>query len=296
MVDFLIYWKYYWQDTGDLNDDWYTEQAPFYASVRPGDNLWIVVTGGKSHPGEWRLLQKIHVERKRINRKVGRPYGVFGNRGSSERFDVESQPDFAPILQALTFISGKRITAGGAKIGNAIQKIRPLSDADSAKLKQYSARLTSQYVNGGAPDSVDFNDIAKDQETLENLVQRGAGFGDSETNRAVEKAAIVFVRTLYETDGWKVESVEAEKCGYDLRCSKGRKNLFLEVKGIKGSLLNFIITEGEVRRAKSEANFHVCAVTSALSRKPTFHCFNATDFLANFALSPLAYRATLRKP
>jgi 5-methylcytosine-specific restriction enzyme A len=67
------------------------------------------------------------------------------------------------------------------------------------------------------------------------------GFGSPENNRRVEQAAIAAVRSTYEKDGWEVQSVEAEKVGYDLRCRKAGLEEHVEVKGIQGSDICFIL-------------------------------------------------------
>jgi hypothetical protein len=87
-------------------------------------------------------------------------------------------------------------------------------------------------------------------------------------NRKVMGAAVSLVSEWYEARGWHVQSVEAEKCGYDLLCTNESDEEHVEVKGIKGSALTFIITAGEVRQARNNRRFILCAVTSALSGKP----------------------------
>jgi Protein NO VEIN, C-terminal len=42
------------------------------------------------------------------------------------------------------------------------------------------------------------------------------------------------VKRCYESDGWSVRSVEAQKVGYDLCCDKGDEQIHLEVKGTQG--------------------------------------------------------------
>jgi|GEM_PF-903435 len=120
----------------------------------------------------------------------------------------------------------------------------------------------------------------------------GGGFGSPETNRKVEQAAISFVKTYYEQNQWSVESVESEKCGYDLLCTKNSIQEHVEVKGIQGDLVSFIITNGEVRQSRSDEKFVLCAVTSALAN-PILHKFSPSEFREKFALEPISYRASL---
>lgn len=134
-----------------------------------------------------------------------------------------------------------------------------------------------------------------EQQTLGKWISSGAGFGDPETNRKVEKAAIKFVTNWYTARGWNVYSVEADKCGYDLRCRKGAIEENIEVKGIQGEGLSFIITAGEVRQAQDNPHFVISVVTSALSKHPKLHRYTGAEFIKDFDFAPLAYRASLRR-
>ena len=91
----------------------------------------------------------------------------------------------------------------------------------------------------------------QDEVTRPYATRHGAGFGNPENNPVVEKAAVDLVTTRYRQLGWKVKTVEHEKCGFDLRCTKVRTVQEVEVKGIAGSHENFIITAGEVNQARN---------------------------------------------
>ena len=56
-------------------------------------------------------------------------------------FDLEFQPDFAPMLQKFQFGSGKKITLKGRKIGQALQSARRLAGVDIDLLEKYSKTL-----------------------------------------------------------------------------------------------------------------------------------------------------------
>jgi Domain of unknown function (DUF3883) len=98
---------------------------------------------------------------------------------------------------------------------------------------------------------------------------------------------------LYVESGWSVYSVEADKCGYDLLCRNGTIQECVEVKGVQGTLLTFIITAGEVRQVKTNPGFVICVVTHALSQQPKAYWYTGGEFIKNFNLSPLVYRASL---
>lgn len=132
--------------------------------------------------------------------------------------------------------------------------------------------------------------IAKDDGTKKT----GAGFGSSETNQEVEQAAILYVTKDYEKRGWTVTSVESKKCGYDLVCVKDSSQEHVEVKGVQGDLVSFIITSGEVKQSQIDEFFFLCVVTSALSN-PTLHRFSGSEFCEKFALVSISYRASFKQ-
>jgi hypothetical protein len=123
--------------------------------------------------------------------------------------------------------------------------------------------------------------------------QAGAGFGDPAENKLVEMAAVRAVVKAYEVDGWSVRSVERDKCGFDLECSKNGAVEHVEVKGVRGTALCFIITEGEVEQARWNLKFFLVVVTSALSASPKLTKFSGGEFCRRFDLSAIQYRAAL---
>jgi Domain of unknown function (DUF3883) len=122
----------------------------------------------------------------------------------------------------------------------------------------------------------------------------GAGFGSYEENKKVETAAISHVRREYRQNGWKVKSVEQDKCGYDLLCSRRGVEEHVEVKGVRGPAPIFTITAAEVRRAARDDRLLVFVVTAAL-KNPQPHRLTGTAFLKRYQLEPLNFRAEPRK-
>lgn len=122
----------------------------------------------------------------------------------------------------------------------------------------------------------------------------GAGFGtDPERNKAVEFVAVDAVRQWFVDEGWTVESRESETCGYDLLCRKGRSEQHVEVKGVAGEELCFMITANEVTTAKRDSQFLLSVVTNALSpEKLEMYDFTGRQLLEEFELEPVTYRAT----
>lgn len=136
MKEYLVYWKYYWDDTeGDAPGQfrWASANERFYDAIEPGDALWVVIRGGPDHPGEWRLLERNVVSQKSIDTDGDDGYGRFtfeGDADTSERFRPGEFPDFTPVLQSLQFSTGKRIELQGSLIGRALQSPRRLADDD----------------------------------------------------------------------------------------------------------------------------------------------------------------------
>src|SRR5438046_6102159 len=93
---------------------------------------------------------------------------------------------------------------------------------------------------------------------------RGGGFGEAVLNRQVETAAVSHVTKLLRSEGWSVKSVEAERIGFDLLCRRGQEWRHVEVKGVRGPYPSFVITEGELRRAKEDPCFWLFVVTNAI--------------------------------
>lgn len=171
-------------------------------------------------------------------------------------------------------------------------RVRPImanahSSGFIAYLSQYCQR---QIPNPAYVDEIEFPYNPKVDDQGSN---NGGGFGDPETNRKVEQAAISFVTDNYEENGWTVKSVEAEKCGYDLFCTKGKLRHYVEVKGIQGNVPSFIITAGEVGQSQTNRDFVLYVVTSALT-EPKLHKFMGQEFNEQFDLEVISYRASLK--
>lgn len=132
------------------------------------------------------------------------------------------------------------------------------------------------------------------QESDHSVSQAGAGFGDPAENKLVESAAVRAVVAHYEVGGWSVRSVEREKCGFDLECTKSGVVEQVEVKGVRGVGLCFIITAGEVKQAQTNPNFFLVVVTSALAATQTLTKFSGAEFVQRFDLAAIQYRAAAK--
>jgi hypothetical protein len=121
----------------------------------------------------------------------------------------------------------------------------------------------------------------------------GAGFGSAKENAKVEAAGITAVHAWYTDRGWKVNSVERDRCGFDLECRNGSVEENAEVKGVSGDRESCIITAAEVIQARNNPKSVVWVVTRALVG-PKLHRYSGTEFIERFKLTPIQYIATVR--
>lgn len=174
----------------------------------------------------------------------------------------------------------------------------PITSQDQEHMTPASdkARLsTSESLQSDAPQGQPAEpegDVAEDMPL--DVQVSGAGFGTPETNKAVEAFAVQHITQQYKTSGWTVTSVETAKCGFDLVCKKDFREEHVEVKGTRGAEQSFIITAGEVRKAKEDPLFVLCLVTSSLSDKPSVFKYSRSELAKNFRLEALAYKANLK--
>lgn len=120
----------------------------------------------------------------------------------------------------------------------------------------------------------------------------GGGFGDYEMNKIVEIAAIKGVTKHYKAKGCHVESVERDKIGFDLRVTKGKLELHVEVKGIQGTKPEFILTANEKQEAARDPLYRLAMVTKATSTKLKIKIINGKRLLQTFKLTPISYKVS----
>jgi len=219
-------------------------------------------------------------------------------RGDKLLFYVEA-PESA-VLAVGTVLSGTRRTDSKwyeARVGNIEMLENPLSLAELRGMFPGWAWLRSvnmfAYVSPERARAL-LRRVNGARRASEDGLRGGAGFGDPESNRLTERAAVRHVKSVFRDRGYLVSSREREQIGYDLDARKGRTKLHLEVKGVSGGLMQFPITRQELGRARRDPAFWLVAVTNA--RKPTrsMHEFAGTAVARLFRLQALSYMATRR--
>ena len=122
---------------------------------------------------------------------------------------------------------------------------------------------------------------------------RGAGFGDAETNRRVEMAAMAAVTAYLRTE-WDahVQDVSARNMGWDLTATlPDDEEWHIEVKGVSGTRPVVLLTANECRAASADDSWELAVVTQALSKNPVVQVYDAHQMLTN--AKPLVLRADL---
>jgi len=113
-----------------------------------------------------------------------------------------------------------------------------------------------------------------------------------ERMKAAEKQAIELVIQQYEQLGWAVEFPENPRLGYKFSCFKSEERQDIEVKGLLGNEITFLITAREVQQAEENLNFMLWVVTTTLDQ-PKLQKWTGKEMLAEFQLDPMKYLASL---
>jgi len=112
---------------------------------------------------------------------------------------------------------------------------------------------------------------------VRHMPRRGGGWPtqDPKLRAKVETAAVDFVISHYEGQGWKAKSVEDENFGWDLDMTRGGRLLRVEVKG-RGGVGVVELTPKEfaaMRDKKTRMSYRVAIVHEALTPNPTLTIF-----------------------
>lgn len=284
-ADYLSYWKpatvqHVLMEEGSLLNHAASEQ---YGRVVPGDTVWIVTAWSGGH---LMLLGPILVNERTDYETAARRLGTDDLWEASHHIlappgrEVPARDvDISDLAGDLRFESknDRLDMSNPSRVASQLQSMRRLTPESAALLRErwgeeagYADALADARPHAG----------------------RGTGFGSAESNAEVERAAVKRVCDELHADGWAVESVERDRIGYDLLCTRNDGEVrHVEVKGTRGPCLGFIITEGEVRRAEDDPDFWLYLVTSALGSEAQVHRYRADELVQTFTFLPLAYRA-----
>lgn len=128
----------------------------------------------------------------------------------------------------------------------------------------------------------------------EEIEVRGGGFGDAETRKAVEKAAVDYVTKFLKARHFEVKDWQAENCGFDLLATGNGERLEVEVKGTSEKARIFFITRNERQRAEASADWRLYLVSNALGEEPVLHEYTWPQLETAFDMNALAWRCQFK--
>lgn len=105
---------------------------------------------------------------------------------------------------------------------------------------------------------------------------------DPEHNKEIERKAVNIVTAYYKQNGFEVESVEELDKGFDLIVSKGRKVLFVEVKGNGSSQINISLSPNEYNALKQYKNYIIASVINCNEKNAKLNLFKLAAGEDNF--------------
>jgi len=289
---------------------WWVSQNRTWKQESSGGYLWAPLIGkGGRVPFHWETMREVRPGDLIFHYVRGQIVAMSQARSVAYHSPRPSEFDKSSDAWAL---NGRKVDCSYTHFRKAInvsdhmEEIRPLLPEKYSPLTR-SGRGSELYLVSipdflgrlllrlsAIPAPLEPGDTASSEIDSSRLGRGGAGFGGNpEENRQVERAAVSHVTREYKQSGWNVESVEQDKCGYDLLCTKGTIEEHVEVKGIRGLDPSFIITAGEVRNACRDTNHVFCLVTQALD-KPQAIRFTGRELLQRYELEPLSFRASPR--
>ena len=116
-------------------------------------------------------------------------------------------------------------------------------------------------------------------------------FPDPERRKKVELAAIDYVVTHYECQGYSISDRQSDNCGYDLFAKKGKAVLKIEVKGSSLDEQRFFLSRNE--RAKSiDPQWRLAIVSNALDN-PELSIYNTEEMKKVFDFEPLCWECRI---
>jgi hypothetical protein len=251
--------------------------------VSPDDHLWIITVD----KGRLLVVAHIHVD-KILNTPEAEAYLGRSNLYRSEYHAVTRRDEVEPFK-----ILDVHETASELRFNSLTGKDR-LKIGDDGCIKAQQLQTMRELAPKSAElfKKIWYYDEDQEEEGEEDILPKiKEQFADLEHRLEVEAASVGFATAQLERDGWQVESVEAQKIGYDLHCTKGERSLHVEVKGTSGEDQSFIITVNELTQAKSDSAFILFLVTKALASNPRLHRFGGQELIASFSFEPLQYRA-----
>ncbi|MBE0642526.1 MAG: DUF3883 domain-containing protein [Bacteroidetes bacterium] len=264
------------------------------AGIQPGDVVYIISV----YDGQVMLIGRM---------TVGKVLTSYSEAVAMIAPEVEEAPEY--LLAAEGIATEQYFTrqlmmeeAGDLRLLTADGSTKPLKFADDEEVDEHALtgvheiapasaiildQVLSQPFHDQHPDTEDGDD--EDEIDDADLAAISRSFGDEDTNRRVQSAAMDFVVGAFEEKGWTVMPVDDPEEGYDLQCTVGDDHLHVVVKGNANDALEFMLTELEYARAERDGHFALCLVSGALSGSPSLTTFSGDDLYDLFDARPVKW-------
>jgi len=146
------------------------------------------------------------------------------------------------------------------------------------KKKNFPGQSNVWYAEENSPEVVDYKESLRDYIDTFEEKNPTPDIGTIPLSKAeilaIEKAAVNEVTAHYKKQGYEIDSVERDNKGWDLEATRATEELFLEVKGHKGNVIQFELTPNEYEKLQENAGkYKVCVVRRALV-KPDLKIFS----------------------
>ena len=158
----------------------------------------------------------------------------------------------------------------------------------------YPWPLSAKHEKAIVRDSLNYIATLSNAYMSSSSIHRGRVGGWNRPNKAVEVAAIKFVKAKLGRAGYRVRSRENEICGYDLHATRGVNELHVEVKGLSGETRCFFITRTELKAADQDSNWRLAIVLHVLSRPHMPAYISGRRLRQLFDIEPSQWFATAR--
>lgn len=261
----------------------------WYHRLGPGDVVWLLAQGSNEVPV---LINRFVADDKpRLLKRL--PTYAIGNSVYFNSYSLRSAAQDSVPLRAVPVGWGlmRRLRFHSSSRDRIRYRGQDAFLADLAALR----RLTPESAE--VLEAAWRTDLRSKRPSRANNAAsvRAALFGDPESNQATERAAIRVAREWLEARGWHVRSVEADKVGYDLHCTKPRSELHVEVKGRAGAGQTFMLTRGECRLAEVDPHFVLFLVVLAKSQEPKLTRILGNQLRDKFILTPTTFLAAPKR-
>lgn len=242
----------------------------------------------------WYRNATVHRRRITSAKRGGRRFGRYNLEAPVERSTL-----LAESLRMLKVPHGKgttgqaHVTYGNDERGNVLPWVQPL-------VKFVEGYRGPNVVNDGVLPKAEQRAIAIAQSAEEDIAAQGFSASPAE-RRAVEERAMAVATRYYERAGYVVKDTHKGR-PYDLECSKGKRTLYVEVKGTRGRGETIFLTRREVAHANARPRDCVLFVVSGIRLKRSGRRASAVGGRSKvfapwrprtFELEPLAYACKL---